>query len=62
MDQVVEGWNLTLENEVTIEIPVWLLYTLYAIGGVIAVAVIFVFGAFAFVGYIFTKTWRPPNW
>lgn len=46
----------------TITIPEWLLYTLYAIGGIAAIAAVFVIGAFAFVGWTFAKTWRPPNW
>ncbi|MCG3134243.1 MAG: hypothetical protein HMLKMBBP_01535 [Planctomycetes bacterium] len=45
-----------------IHIPTWLLYALYTLGGVLAVAVLFVVCAFAFVGWVFIKTWRPPNW
>ena len=46
----------------TITVPEWLLYLLYAIGGISALSVAFVVGAFAFVGWVFAKTWGPLNW
>jgi len=47
---------------VTLTIPDWLLYVLYGIGGLLALAILFVICALAFVGWWFVKTWRPPNW
>lgn len=46
----------------TITIPTWVLYLLYTIGGVVALVIVFAIAAFAFVGWVFAKTYRPPNW
>lgn len=46
----------------TVHIPDWLLYLLYAAGGIAVLAVVFVVAAFAFVGWCFLSVWRPPNW
>lgn len=46
----------------TLTIPIWLLYILYGIGAVVLVGLIFAIAAFAFVGWVFAKTYRPPNW
>lgn len=46
----------------TITIPVWLLYTMYVVGGLLAVAALFAVCALAFTGWMFIRVWRPPNW
>ena len=46
----------------TIEIPIWLLYTLYAIGGLIGLVVVLGVAFFAFIGVAFVTKWRPPQW
>ena len=46
----------------TITIPLWLLYALYVIGGVLIIGVIFVILAFAFVGWSVRKMFKPPTW
>ena len=46
----------------TITIPAWLLWTLGSIGGLLLIAVLFSIGVSAWLGWLFAKTWRPPNW
>lgn len=46
----------------TITIPMWLLYSLCAVGAFLLIVLLFTVGAFAYVGWLFTKVWRSPNW
>lgn len=46
----------------TFTVPVWLLYALYIIGGILVVGALFVVAAFAFVGWALLSNWKPPNW
>ena len=46
----------------TITIPTWLLYVLYAVGGFAALAIVLAVVFFALLGVMFVANWRPPSW
>ena len=46
----------------TITIPTWLLYRLYAVGGIIAVAAVVFIGMLAIAGWVVGRSFQTRRW
>lgn len=46
----------------TIDIPMWLIHTMYGIAAFVAIAVVIFVGALALIGWELAKSFSKPKW